>query len=59
VLRAFPKRPSVYGGRNDKTPLFVLSSTTEALVFRLSPASVRAYLNANGLLSANGTCQWV
>jgi hypothetical protein len=57
VLRAFPKRPSVYGGRTDKTPFFVLSSTTEALVFRLSPSVVRGFLHANGLISAREALQ--
>lgn len=51
VLRAFSKRPSVYGGRTDKTPFFVLSSTTEALVVRLSPAVVRLFLHENGLIT--------
>jgi hypothetical protein len=57
VLRAFPKRPSVYGGRTDKTPFFVLSSTTEALVFQLSPSAVRSFLHANGLISAREALQ--
>lgn len=57
VLRAFPKRPSVYGGRTDKTPFFVLSSTTEALVFRLSPGVMRAFLHANGIISSREALQ--
>ena len=50
VLRAFPKRPSVMGGSSEKTPFYVLSNGTEALVVRISPSSMIRYLEANGLI---------
>lgn len=52
VLRAFPKRPSVSGGSTDRTPFYVLSTGTEALVVRLSPAAVMQHMAANGFISA-------
>lgn len=48
VLRAFPKRPSVSGGNSERTPFYVLSNGTEALVVRVSPAAVIRYLAING-----------
>ncbi len=54
VLRAFPKRPSVYGGNSDKVPFYTLSGTTEALIFELSPASVKRCLEQNGLIGDRG-----
>jgi hypothetical protein len=51
VLKAFPKRPSVGGGNSDKTPFYVLSTGTEALVVRISPIAMMRYLEANGFIS--------
>lgn len=51
VLRAFPKRPSVSGGSTDRTPFYVLSTGTEALVIRLSPGAMMDHMVANGFLA--------
>lgn len=51
VLRAFAKRPSVTGGSSDRTPLYALSTGTEALVMRVSPSAMMRYLEANGFIA--------
>lgn len=51
VLRAFPKRPSVTGGSTDRTPFYVLSTGTEALIARLSPSAMMRHMAANGFIS--------
>jgi hypothetical protein len=48
VLRSFPKRPSVSGGSSQKTPFYVLSNGTEALVVRISPTAMIRFLELNG-----------
>jgi hypothetical protein len=53
VLRSFLKRPSVSGGSTDRTPFYVLSTGTEALVLRLSPAAVMEHMAANGFIPAS------
>lgn len=48
VLRPFAKRPSVTGGSSQKTPFYVLSNGTEALVVRVSPTAMIRFLESNG-----------
>lgn len=51
VLNAFPKCASVAGGNVNRTPFYVLSTPTEALVVRIAPIAMMRYLSANGFIS--------
>lgn len=51
VLNAFPKCASVSGGNINRTPFYVLSTPTEALVVRISPMAMMRFLVANGFIA--------
>ena len=51
VLNAFPKCPPVAGGNVNRTPFYVLSTPTEALVVRIAPMAMMRYLAANDFIS--------
>lgn len=51
VLNAFPKCPPVAGGNVNRTPFYVLSTPTEALVVRIAPIAMMRYLAANDFIS--------